>query len=132
MDVYGRYTGYVGNIATKHAVYHHSYADDTQIMKAFSLTDLHKSLHCVTECTPDIKSWMTTNVLKLNDTKTEAVLIGTKQQLGKINVDSLTIADADINFSDVVKDLGTYIDSSLTLNAHVNRLSRTFLSNDVS
>ncbi|XP_046560283.1 LOW QUALITY PROTEIN: GPI inositol-deacylase-like [Haliotis rubra] len=44
----------------------------------------------------DIKSWMTTNKLKLNDTKTEALLVGTRQQLSKVDAVTLKVADADI------------------------------------
>ncbi|XP_067668202.1 uncharacterized protein [Haliotis asinina] len=111
-------------ITKSHTVSHHTYADDTQLLKAFHLSDLSTSLHCLAKCTQDIKCWMTTNMLKLNDTKTEAVLVGTKQQLNKVKTDFLKVADADIKFSDVVTDLGVYIDSSLTLDSHVNHLSR--------
>ncbi|XP_067660309.1 uncharacterized protein [Haliotis asinina] len=67
---------------------------------------------------------MTTNKLKLNDTKTEALLVGTRQQLSKVEAVILKVADADICPSDVVRNLGVHIDSSLTFNAHVNQVSK--------
>ena len=36
------------------------------------------------ECINDIQTWMRTNLLKLNDDKTEVMLIGTRQQLTKL------------------------------------------------
>ncbi|CAH3026481.1 unnamed protein product [Porites evermanni] len=40
-------------------------------------------------CISDILTWMLTDKLKLNDDKTEFMLIGTKQQLSKVNIDCL-------------------------------------------
>ena len=40
---------------------------------------------------------MLTDKLKLiNDDKTEFMLIGTKQQLSKVNIDSLTVGNIDV------------------------------------
>jgi len=36
----------------------------------------------------DIRTWMLTDKIKLNNDKTEFMLIGTKQQLSKVNIDS--------------------------------------------
>ena len=47
-------------------------------------------------CISDIRTWMLTDKLKLNDDKTELMLIGTKQQLSKVNIDCLTVGSIDI------------------------------------
>jgi len=39
---------------------------------------------------------MLTDKLKLNDDKTEFMLNGTKQQLSKVNIDSLTVGNIDL------------------------------------
>lgn len=44
----------------------------------------------------DIREWMLSDKLKLNDDKTEFVIIGTRQQLAKVNIDSLTVGDYTI------------------------------------
>ena len=41
-------------------------------------------------CISDIRSWMLTDKLKLNDDKTEFMLIGTKQQLSKVKLIALS------------------------------------------
>ena len=42
-------------------------------------------------CIRDIKDWMIIDKLKLNDGKTELMLVGTKQQLAKVNVGGLCV-----------------------------------------
>ena len=40
------------------------------------------------------------NKLKLNDEKTEFVVIGTRQQLAKVNIDALRVGDANFDSVD--------------------------------
>ncbi|XP_067676445.1 uncharacterized protein [Haliotis asinina] len=103
---------------------HHDYADDTQILETFHPSELNESLQRFGDCPLDIKSRMTTIMFKVNDTKTEALLVGTRQHLSKVDVVTLKDADADICPSDVVRNLGVHTDSSLTFNAHVNQVNK--------
>ena len=63
---------------------------------------------------------MTNDKLLLNDDKTEFLMIGTKQQLAKVNIDHILIGDSVIRPKWVVKNLGTWFDSTLSMNSHVN------------
>ena len=45
----------------------------------------------------DIRNWMTNDKLLLNDDKTEFLMIGTKQQLAKVNIDHILIGDRVIS-----------------------------------
>ena len=46
------------------------------------------------KCLRAIRAWMQTDKLKLNENKTEIMLIGTRQQLNKVNlVGTLTVGD---------------------------------------
>ena len=47
-------------------------------------------------------------------------MIGTKQQLAKVNIDHILIGDCVIRPKGVVKNLGTWLDSTLSMNSHVN------------
>ena len=50
-------------------------------------------------CIREIKNWTCRNSLKFNDDKTEAMIIGTKQQLAKINFDKICVGNVVINAS---------------------------------
>ncbi|CAB4028506.1 Hypothetical predicted protein [Paramuricea clavata] len=64
----------------------HAYANDTQLYISFradSRIDQETAVRTVEMCIDDIKRWMLANRLKLNEGKTEVILIGTWQQLEK-------------------------------------------------
>ena len=81
------YTSPVGNIIRKHGLKFHVYADDTQIYVSFNPRSpgacraaLLQLEHCIT----DLSDWMSTNMLKLNPTKTEFFIAVTSQGLQKL------------------------------------------------
>ena len=54
-------------------------------------------------------------------------MIGTKQQLAKVNIDHILIGDRVIRPKGVVKYLGIWLDSNLSMNSHGNNTcSNTF------
>ena len=71
-------------------------------------------LPTVTACIDDISSWMFSNRLKINMDKTRFIWLGSPQQLAKLNVRTITVADVDIEVSDNVTCLGVVLDSTLT------------------
>ncbi len=71
-------------------------------------------------CLLDVKQWMLANKLKMNDSKTEFIIIGSQQQLKKIKFNSITVGDAVVKAVDSVRDLGAYLDSNLSMEAHIN------------
>ena len=56
------------------------YADDTQLYISFTPSNSTSSLEMLSNTFSDILSWMNSNKLLLNPSKTEFLLIGTKQQ----------------------------------------------------
>ena len=72
----------------------------------------------------DIRTWMLSDKLKTNDEKTEFMIIGTRQQLCKVNVDQLTVGDTSVAPDAVAKNLGTWLDSNRNLQVHINRTCR--------
>ena len=54
---------------------YHIYADDMQIYCSFDAESLDEVLRSLDNCISDIRSWMITNKLKINDSKTEFLLI---------------------------------------------------------
>ena len=67
-----------GIIAERYGVKYHLYADDTQLFISLDLDNelnFSSSLNNLENCIADIRLWMTKNVLKLNDTKTNTKYI---------------------------------------------------------
>ena len=99
----------LGNLCRSHGVHYHGYADDTQNYHIFSPNlpgdedSCIKTLEC---CINDIRIWMRTNLLKLNDEKTEFLIIGTPQQLAKVTTTSIKIGQDNIQKSQAARNLG--------------------------
>ncbi|RUA05977.1 MAG: hypothetical protein DSY43_03215, partial [Gammaproteobacteria bacterium] len=66
----------------------------------------------------NVKEWLNANKLTLNTSKTEFMLIGSRQRLMTVEtVPSLTINGASIKQVSSTKSLGVLIDESLSWNA---------------
>ena len=58
------------------SLYHHLYADDTQLFLSFHPTDFQANISHLQNALTQITSWMTSNLVSLNFSKTEFLLIG--------------------------------------------------------
>jgi hypothetical protein len=117
----------------------HAFADDSQLYISFkpvSMIEQPAAIKAMQDCITDIKKWMLADKLKLNDDKTEFIIIGTRQQLAKVSVDSLCIVDEIIKPSSVVRNLGSWFDSQLKMDyTSINAVKQHFpiyLISDVS
>ena len=90
------------------------------------LNGISELLYSMQSCKSDVKAWATANMLKLNDNKTELMLVTHKRTKHLHNLPtSITIGNAQIPFKQSVKNLGFTIDCHLTMNAHVSKIART-------
>ena len=103
----------------------HCYADDSQVYISFSPNDRGEQLAVVEnmeECTRDIRLWMLNNDLKLNDDRTEFLIIGTSQQLEKLDNISIRVGDSDIHPVPIARNLGSWFDSRLSMATHITKI----------
>ena len=101
------------------------YADDTRLYISFSLNDIDEPLNALSTiegCIATIRSWMSEDKLKLNDDKTEFLLVGMKQQLAKVCIKDIKIGCVEISPSSSVRNLGVWFDSSLNMSEHITKL----------
>ena len=113
-------------IIDSHSTIHHSFADDLQLQMSAPPDRISELLHSIQSCISDVKAWATANMLKLNDNKTELMLITSKRSKHLHNLPtSITIGNAQIPFKQPVKNLGFTLDCHLTMNAHVSNIART-------
>ena len=75
---------------------HMPFAGDTQLYLSFnpdnSLSEA-VAVHAMEQSTrtKGVRAWMQADKLKRNENKTEVMLIGTRQQHSKVNLDTLTV-----------------------------------------
>ena len=124
--LFTKYTYPIGKIIQEHGLKYHIYADDTQIYISFNPRvpgDAAVAIFKLTECIESIKKWMDENKLKLNKTKTELFVAGSKPTLKLLEDISLDICGASILPSVKVRNLGVYFDSNMTMSDHISTLS---------
>lgn len=63
---------------------------------------------------------MLTDRLKINDDKTQFIVIGTRQQLQKVNIESLRVGSTNVSSTSVVRNLGCWFDDQLKMDTVIN------------
>ena len=76
-------------------------------------------------CLDDIRNWMAANSLKLNDEKSELLLLGTQRNLSKLTRDSIKIGDSVICKSNTVRNIGAMFDPQLNMKCQVTLTSKS-------
>ena len=103
----------------------HCHADDSQVYILFSPNDRAEQLAVVRDiedCIRDIRFWMLNNNLKFNDEKTEFLIIGSSQQLEKLDNISIRVGDSDIHPVPLARNLGWWVNSRLSMASHITKL----------
>ena len=119
------YTRKLFDIVERHLSQVHCYADDTQLYVSFcpnQSADADASLKSMTDCISDVRSWMISDNLMLNDDKTEFLILGTRQQLAKVNIDNIKVGSARVSPVSAVRNLGSWFESQLTMSSHISKL----------
>ena len=116
----------LSQVIRQFGVDYHMFADDTQLQLSAPPAQFSQILVTAQETIESVKKWMTANKLKMNDEKTEVIPVGTDHRLKIIaGVTSLSLNGFQIDFSHTVRNLGVHLDSSLTMETHVNKLCKT-------
>lgn len=122
--LFSDYNAPVCDIFRRHGVDYHLYADDTQVYLAFPPDKEDEARETLENCLQDVRLWMAANYLKLNDSKTEFMIIGSSHNLKSINTSHITIGDEIVKPSKCVKNIGATLDEQLKMNAQVNQVCK--------
>ena len=95
------------------------YADDCQLYTAFSMST-NEAVSSM-QMAIDIRAWYAANMLKLNDDKTEMLVIGSKYRtIPKIS--DLNVGSTVITPGEHVRNLGVIMDTKFTMEPHIIKI----------
>ena len=118
------YTTPFSTLISSSVVDHHMYADDTGLSISFVPQAFSVAVTQLQQTISSISSWMFSNRLALNPSKTEFMLIGLKQQLSKISNASLVLdSTPPILPSDSARNLGIIFDSHMSFSKQISTLT---------
>ena len=114
-------------IAQRHGFLALSYADDTQLYFHDRASSFETRLQHPKDCISEIDRWMSSNRLLLNADKTQFILLGTRQQLAKVQCHTVDLENVSLPVATKVTCLGVIFDSELTFCEHITMItSRQF------
>ncbi len=119
------YTLPLGDIIRKHSIRYHFYADDTQLYLTFPPLSSAQAVSDLEKCIAEVRSWLSDNLLRLNDTKTQFLVIGSRDQLALTSINSLTIGDTVIPAVHSARNLGFILESSCSVRSHVKAVCQS-------
>jgi len=106
----------------KYQLHHHLFADDMQMLLSGPPSSVPVIASTLSSCFTEVSTWCAAKCLELKASKTEAMWFGTAAGLLKLHAGSGCIyAGVEIvEPVSVVRNLGVWIDSELTMCDHIS------------
>ena len=103
---------------------YHFFADDTQLY--IRVEDIDEAKHRFSSLMSDLKIWMPRRKLKLNDGKTEIIVIrGNLRNVSAANFGEMSFGDTQLVVCESAKNLGIILDPSLSFRSHIDSIVKT-------
>ena len=118
------YTSPLRNVIMEHNVQYHFYADDTQLYLRLkpSQCNVDIGIKTLESCLRSVSQWMNDNFLKLNEDKTEYMLIGSARQLSTFSAQKIMIGNSEIKCVNQVRNLGVLFDAGMTMKSQISNV----------
>ena len=114
------------SVTQNHLPHAHAYADDTQLYLSFrpdGSTNETEAWNAMERCVRAVRAWMITDKLKLNESKTEFMIIGTRQQFSKINRNTMLVGSDRVESVTEARNLGVLFDCNFNFCNHITKTS---------
>ena len=125
--IFTLYISALNRVVQKYTADLYGYADDHKVALKFQAGNpdsVSMVLDQLDSCLNDIITWMTTFKLKMNQSKTEIIIYGTRQQLDKLNITSINVGEVNVTCVDHVRDLGVTMTNTLNFDQHIQKKCR--------
>lgn len=123
--LYLLYTSPVADIIRRHNLNFHFYADDSQLFLSFKGADrLFDSKRQLEACINDICRWMVFNELKLNQDKTELLVIHSSYRSCP-SLSCLRVGDVDVAPVKAASNLGVVFDDTMSFKSHISDVCKS-------
>ena len=73
-------------------------------------------------CISDVRQWMASDELMLNDDKTELIVTASRHLFKKAAVNTISVGDSDVSKVSVVRNLGARFDDQLTMAVPITKI----------
>ena len=113
------YSSDLETIAQRHNLSFHQYAGDAQLYSSCVPGETEQLQNRLSDCVDEMASWMESNSLKLNRSKTEAIWFSSLRKANKLPTKQIRILDTFISPSGSVKSLGVFMDRDLSMKSHI-------------
>ena len=124
------YVSKLFEVIKKYLPISHAYADNALPYLSFnadSACSQNDAVEAMKQCIQAVRSWMIKGKLHLIDSKTEFMIIGTRKQLAKVNIDGLSVGESSIVPVTSVSYLGSWFDQNLSMIPHINKICKAAL-----
>ena len=116
------YCAGLSDVFSKHGIRYHVYADDTQLYVDFPRNESAFAIDRIRRCVIDVKAWLASRCLLLNEAKTETILFAAPNRMTQPSPLHMDICGSNVRTSANIRDLGVYLDSTMSMTKHVTRV----------
>ena len=121
------YTSTLSTVVSPTGLSYHLFADDTQLYSSASPTELPSLSETMSNCVGNVSDWMSKSKLRMNDEKTEVLVVASSHKLKNASselLNGLNVSDITIPFSKSVRNLGVFLDGPLSMEDHIKHLCK--------
>ena len=111
------------DVIRKHGCHTVIFADDTQL---YITCDSGDSISVIESCVRDIKEWMSSNFLSLNESKTEVVIFTSRHKRNQSQyVNKFKVGEVTVKTTSIVRNLGVIFDHNGTMSQQVSQICKS-------